>query len=57
LDTALGDVDAAFDKIIAFPDSSVKIIKHANPASPPGLSDIIAEFRRFISSLVRRPGR
>jgi hypothetical protein len=50
LDTALGDIDAAFDKIIAFLDSSMKIIRHADPPRPPGLSDIIAEFGRFISS-------
>jgi hypothetical protein len=50
LDAVPGDVDAAFDKIIAFLDSSVKIITRSDPTRPPGLSDVIANFRRFISS-------
>jgi hypothetical protein len=50
LDAALGDVDAAFDKIIAFLDANVKVILRADPTRPPGLSDLIAEFRRFITS-------
>jgi hypothetical protein len=50
LESAVGDVDAAFDKIIAFLDANVKVILRADPTRPPGLSDLIAEFRRFITS-------
>ena len=50
LDTALGDIDAALDKIIKFLDSSVKIITRADPHRPRGLSDLVAEFRRFTTS-------
>jgi hypothetical protein len=50
LEAAIGDVDAAFDKIIEFLDANVKLILRADPTRPPGLSDFIAEFRRFITS-------
>ena len=51
LDAAAGDIDAAFDKIIAYLESSaLKVIKRADPDRPPGLSDLIAEIRRFITS-------
>ena len=50
LEAAVGDVDAAFDKIIAFLDANVKLILRADPTRPLGLSDVIAGFRRFITS-------
>jgi hypothetical protein len=50
LDAAQGDIDAAFDQIIAFLDASVPVIQQADPTRPKGLSDVLADFRRFTSS-------
>jgi hypothetical protein len=44
-----GQIDAAFGQIIAFLDANVQIITRADPARPPGLSDMLAELRRFFS--------
>jgi hypothetical protein len=50
LAAAAADIDAALDQIIAFLEASTRIIKRADPTRPPGLSDVIAEFRRFLTS-------
>lgn len=41
---------AACELIVAFLEASTGLIKRADPARPPGLSDMIAEFRRFLTS-------
>lgn len=43
-------LDAACDLIVAFLEASTGLIKRADPARPPGLSDMIAELRRFFTS-------
>ena len=43
-------LNAACDRIVAFLDASTGLIKRADPLRPPGLSDMIKEFRRFLTS-------
>jgi len=43
-------LNAACDLIVAFLEACTGLIKRSDPARPPGLSDVIAEFRRFLTS-------
>ena len=43
-------LNAACDLIVAFLEASTGLIKRSDPARPPGLSDVIAELRRFFTS-------
>ena len=50
LGAAAAELDAAFDRIIALLDANTRLIVRADPTRPLGLSGLIAEFRRFITS-------
>jgi hypothetical protein len=43
-------LNAVCDQIVAFLEASTGLIKRSDPARPPGLSDVIAELRRFFTS-------